>query len=312
MTAGRNRVLVIKHGALGDVVMALGPMAAIRAHHADARITVLTTAPYAAFLRLSPLADEVWIDERPRAWRLDRVIALARRLRGGRFDRVYDLQTSDRSSLYFRLLGTPKPEWSGTARGCSHPHTDPARDRMHTLDRQRAQLTLAGIAEVPNANLDWATADLGRFELPARYALLAPGGAAHRSEKRWPAERFGALARRLADRGMAVVLVGAERDALGAVRAVCPAAIDLGGATSLPELAALARGAVLAVGNDSGPMHLAAVAGCPTLVLFSAASDPDLTAPRGPAVTILRADRLAELDVEEVVAALPSQCRHLA
>ncbi|MEX2648120.1 MAG: glycosyltransferase family 9 protein [Alphaproteobacteria bacterium] len=307
MTASRSRILIIKHGALGDVVMALGPMAAIRAHHADARITVLTTAPYAAFLGQSPLADEVWVDEHPPAWRFDRVIALARRLRGGRFDRVYDLQTSDRSSLYFRLLGTPKPEWSGIARGCSHPHADPARDRMHTLDRQRAQLGLAGIVEVPDANLGWATADFGGFGLPERYALLAPGGAAHRPAKRWPAERFGALALRLAHRGMAPVLVGAERDALAATHAACPAAIDLGGATSLIELAALARGAVLAVGNDSGPMHLAAVVGCPTLVLFSGASDPDLTAPRGPRVAVLRAGRLAELDVDAVLAALPAR-----
>jgi ADP-heptose:LPS heptosyltransferase len=65
---------------------------------------------------------------------------------------------------------------------------------------------------------------------------------------------------------------------------------------------------VLAVGNDTGPVHLAAAVGCPSIVLFSADSDPALTAPRagtGGRVVVLREERLADLKVERVVAALP-------
>ncbi|MGH6719931.1 MAG: glycosyltransferase family 9 protein, partial [Alphaproteobacteria bacterium] len=87
--AGARRVLVIKLGALGDIVLALGPMAAIRRHHAADHVTVLTTAPYAALLGAAPYADDVWVDDRPGPWRPDRVLALARRLRAGRFARVY-------------------------------------------------------------------------------------------------------------------------------------------------------------------------------------------------------------------------------
>lgn len=299
---GTRRILVIKLGALGDIVLALGPMAAIRRHHAADHVTLLTTAPYAAFLGAAPYADEVWVDERPRPWRPDRVVALARRLRAGRFERVYDLQTSDRTAWYRRLFRHPAPEWSGHARGASHRHDDPARSRMHTVERHQAQLAIAGIAAVPAADLSWATVDLARFALPRRYAVLAPGAAPHRPEKRWPAERFAALARWLAGQGCAPALVGTagEAEALGAVAAACPDAIDLGGRTSLVELAALCRGAALAVGNDSGPMHVAAVAGCPTFVLFSAASDPARTAPRGPHVRVLRTPRLDDLELDAV------------
>ena len=99
------RILVIKLGALGDVVQALGPMAAIRRHHAGAQITLLTTERFADFLAASPYADRVWIDERPRWHDLGAVWRLRGRLREAAFDRVYDLQTSDRSGFYFRLLG---------------------------------------------------------------------------------------------------------------------------------------------------------------------------------------------------------------
>lgn len=302
-----RRVLVIKLGALGDVVLALGPFAAIRRHHAAARITLLTTAPYAAFLAASGYFDEIWTDDRPPLWRADRWLALRRRLRAARFDRVYDLQTSDRSGWYFCLMGPGgRPEWSGIARGCSHPHANPARASMHTVARQAEQLAAAGIAEVPPADLSWVAADIGRLGLGPRYALLVPGGAAHRPGKRWPVERYAALARILAERGVEPAVIGAAAEAplARAIATACPQARDLTGGTSLADIAVLACGAAGAVGNDTGPMHMIAAAGCPSVVLFSRESDPSLTAPRGPEVATLRRADLAHLSVEDVAAAL--------
>jgi ADP-heptose:LPS heptosyltransferase len=303
----RPRILVIKLGALGDLVQALGPAAAIRLHHADAEIVLLTSDPFAGFLADAPYFDEIWIDARP-GWRNPLgLLALRHRLRAAHFTRVYDLQTSDRSSFYFRLMGPgPRPEWSGIARDASHPHDTPDRNAMHTLERQADQLRLAGIAEVPPPDLSWIVAGLDRFDLPERFVVLVPGGAPHRPEKRWPAERYGALARELVRRGITPVVVGAaaERAAAAAILADCPEARDLTGETSLAEIAALGRRALWTVGNDTGPMHLLAAAGAPATVLFSAASDPALTAPRGPRVAILRRPRLADLPVEEVAATL--------
>jgi len=295
------RILVIKLGALGDIVQALGPMAAIRRHHADAEIVLLTSAPFAEFLRASPYADEIWVDGRPRLFDLPGILRLRRKLRGRGFGRVYDLQTSDRSSFYYRLLGPgARPEWSGIARGASHRQDDPVRERTHTLERQKDQLRIAGIAEVPPPDLSWVQADLRRFALPERFAVLVPGGAAHRPEKRWPIERYAALAASLSARGVTPVTIGGEAERpLGAA---IPAARDLTGGTSLAEVAAIGHRALWAIGNDTGPMHLLVAAGAPATVLFSAASDPALTAPRGERVIILRRERLADLPVEEVAA----------
>lgn len=300
--------MVIKLGALGDFVQALGPMKAIRDHHRNARITLLTTKPYAAFAQASGYVDEVWTDVRPKVWQVAKMLRLRRQLNGGRFGRVYDLQTSDRSSSYFRLF-SPKPEWSGIAAGASHPHTNPGRDRMHTLDRQAEQLKMAGIAAVPAPDLSWADADIARFGLAEPFVLMAPGGAPHRPAKRWPAEYFGELATRLAADGITPVLLGtdAECSILDTVKRLCPAAVDLGGMTDFLDIAALARHARAAVGNDTGPMHLIAAAGCPTVVLFSHDSDPALCAPRGTKVALLRVPSLASLSVDAVFGALEGQ-----
>jgi ADP-heptose:LPS heptosyltransferase len=301
------RILVIKLGALGDMVLSFGPFAAIRDAHAGAKITLLTTPPYDGFMGESPYFDEIWTDKRPKILQPRSWLALRRRLQGGNFDFVYDLQTSDRSNWYYRLMGPgPRPHWSGIATGCSHPHRNPDRDAMHTIERQAEQLLHAGIDRTPPADVSWLSADTARFGLGKRYVLLVPGGAAHRPEKRWPVESFAALARNLAADGFEPVVLGGsqERDLGESIRAVCPGARDLTGETSFADIAVLARAAAGAVGNDTGPMHLIAAAACPALILFSAASDPLLTQPRGPAVSVLESQNLADLAVADVAAAL--------
>ena len=298
------RILVIKLGALGDVVLAFQPFADIRAHYPDAEITLLTTAPFAPLLSASPWFDRVVVDSRPAWWDMPGLRRLRRALRG--FDLVIDLQTSARSSRYFRLAG--RPAWSGIARSASLPHANPGRNAMHTVERQRDQLAMAGIPGSPAAGLGWLTG--AAASVPGPYALIVPGAAPHRPGKRWPACRFAALAQEVAARGLQPVVIGTAADSPLAKTIVeaCPSARNLTGRTSLPELAALAGHAVLAVGNDTGPMHLAAAVGCPCVVLFSAESDPALTAPRG-RVAVLRARDLADLPVERVAAALPARHR---
>ena len=249
-----TRILVIKHGALGDFILALGPLAAIRGAHPKAQITLLTTGPFQALAEASGYVDRVWLDERPKWHAVGRWLALRRRLRQGGFQRVYDLQTSDRSSFYFRFFARgARPEWSGIATGASHRQRLGERRRLHTIERQRAQLGAIGIAEVPLPDLAWATADLTRFALPADYALLVPGGARHRPRKRWPWQGYAELAKRLAAGGLSPLVLGGadERPLADAIAAVCPAARNLCGETSLFELSALARAARLAVGNDT-------------------------------------------------------------
>jgi ADP-heptose:LPS heptosyltransferase len=304
---GRPRILVIKLGALGDIVQALGPAAAIRRHHGDAEIVLLTTAPFADFLGKAPYFDAVWVDERPGPLDIAGLLRLRRRLRAAGFLRVYDLQTSTRTNWYFRLLGPgARPQWSGVARGASHPHDNAVRNTMHTLDRQADQLRRADIPDVLPPDLSWVRADLGRFRLPERFFVLVPGGASHRPEKRWPVERYAALAEILASRAAVPVVVGgpAERALGAAISAACPTAHNLTGDTDLVEVAALGQHALWAVGNDTGPMHLLVAAGAPATVLYSEASDPGLTAPRGPRVSILQRKSLGDLRVEEVAATL--------
>lgn len=309
-TANPERILVIKLGALGDFVQALGPMAGIRKHHPGAHMVLLTTKPYVDFAKASGLFDDVWVDEfRPKAWQLGRVLKLRQKLKSGTFTRVYDLQTSDRSSFYYYILGPGRrPEWSGAATGCSHPHANSERGELHTIERQREQLKMAGIDDVPAPDLSWARADVSRFALASPYALLVPGGAPHRPGKRWSAERYAKLANRMLAKGITPVLLGtrAEQGVLKLIGHEAPGCVNLCAKTDFLDLATLAQGAKVAVGNDTGPMHLIAAAGCASLVLYSHDSNPALCAQRGPRVEIIRRESLESLKEAEVWDALSS------
>lgn len=312
------RILVIKLSALGDFVLALAAMKRIRDAHPKAHITLLTTPPYEALAKSSPYFNAVDTGGRPEgfaAW-----MALRKRLRDARYDRVYDLQTSAHSNRIFQALRPNPPAWSGIAFGCSLPHRNPQRNSMHTLERQADQLMYAGIwpdaptepGKAPPPDLSWIVKS-APHERPADgmkprpYVLFVPGGSAHRLDKRWPVEKYAELGHLLYARGFDVVIIGGpqESELAQAIQRKAPRARDLTGRTDFARVAMLGARAALAIGNDTGPLHLAAAAGAPTIVLFSKASDPSLSAPRG-RVAIIQADNLADLAVAQVAQAANS------
>lgn len=302
-SAASREILIIKLGALGDFIQALGPMPEIRQYHADDRITLLTTPRYAALASETKLFDDILIDRRPKALDLRGWLALRRALKRGGFGRVYDLQTSDRSGIYAWLFRPGRmPEWSGIVWRCSHPHANRNRDRQHTMERQAEQLLMAGV--YPVSLTPWLPP---AGSVPAAvggrsFVVLIPGSSPSHLAKRWPARHYGELARRLKCVGYLPVLVGVHGEAdLGrAICEICPEALDFIGHTDVAGLAALARAATLTVGNDTGATHVAAAGGNPVVVLFSRASDPNLCAPRGKIVRILMEQNLADLSVEKV------------
>jgi ADP-heptose:LPS heptosyltransferase len=134
--------------------------------------------------------------------------------------------------------------------------------------------------------------------------LLVPGGSAHRPEKRWPVECYAQLASHLKARGLDIVIIGGPQESAMArhIQKAVGGARDLTGRTDFAQLAVLGAKAALAVGNDTGPTHLLAAAGAPTIALFSDASDPDLCAPRGH-VAVIRSPDLQALPVSTVASA---------
>jgi hypothetical protein len=224
---------------------------------------------------------------------------------------VYDLDGNRHSTHLFWLLcvrraltsGRALLAWSSVIPGTFLAWTDAHRAQMYLRDRWARQLKVARIPMVPATDLSWVARRVTAFNMPFRmnepYVLIAmdqgPGGS-------WPhLAEFARLAR-----GQVMVAVGlGPAPDMAALKAARPNLVDLVGRASLNELVFLAWAATGAVGTDNGVMHLTASAGCRSIVLYDARSDPALVGQLGSRVTILRRpQQLDAIPAAEVMAAL--------
>ncbi len=246
-----QNILLFKLGALGDVILSMPTMRRIRLYYRtpQARITVLTSPPYAELFRRCPYVDEVWLDPRKPIWRFHHFVAVARQLKYGGFDALYDLQGNRHTRRYHR--------WAlGTLPYCHNP-----------TERELP------LPQPPPASIDlspWIADDvqtiLHRHRIGDGFVLLIPGSSARNAHKRWPF--FDSLAKRLRADGWQLVTAPGPDD-IACCRAL-PATmlLDGGHPLSLFQLAGLCAHASLVVGNDTGPTHLAVHCGAASVVLY--------------------------------------------
>ncbi|MDP9196217.1 MAG: glycosyltransferase family 9 protein [Pseudomonadota bacterium] len=297
-------ILVIKLGSLGDIIQAMGAIQDIRLHHPDDRISVITTGPWKRLFERCPWVDAVLVGNRAPRWRLDRFWAVARLLRSRTWTRVYDLQNSGRTELWYRWFLKDTP-WSGQARGSSMHWAPPARRTVPIVERLSAQLAVAGVPAryTPLPDASWMADDISALLEEAGvkepFAVLLPGSSRAGAKKRWP--HYAALAQRLKNRGWTVVTVPGpdEADLCRPIPGIC---LTGGSFLDLFQLAGVLRRAALVIGNDSGPVHLASHLGTPGIALFGPAWPAALTGIRRPGFETLEVPSLADLSVDEAEA----------
>ncbi len=304
MSVSPLSILVIRLGALGDLIFCMPAFQAIRRAHPDAKIGLLTRKPFADFARHMPWFDEILIDPAPSSRDFTGWRNLRDMVRDFAPQRVYDLQGKTRQSILYALLGGPwGPEWSGAAPFCKFPRIWPPRPEWHFMDFLAAQLRVVGVEDSGSLDLDWLDASVDFLNLPEKFVVLIPACSPGAEFKRWPAEYYAELARDLIGQGYTCLAVGTRADAsiIDSIRALAQQVIDLSGRTDLFQLAAVLRRASFVIGNDTGPTHLAGVLGRPTLALFSGFGNPVWSHPPGPHVKWLQAPTLDRLSVADVV-----------
>jgi ADP-heptose:LPS heptosyltransferase len=313
MRQKREHILVIRLGALGDLVFCFQSFADIRSAHPDAEIVLLTRAPFAPFAQSMPWFDRVIVETHPGLIQPGEWAALLAEISAFAPDRVYDLQGKTRQTILYTLLGGVfGPEWSGAAPFCKFPRPWPPAPGMHFTEFLAAQLRAAHVPPGSPVDLGWLDAPIDRFMLPKNYAVIIAGCSADAPHKRWAGQNYAALAQALQARGIDCVAIGTDADAaaIAEIKSFAPAIIDLCGKTSLFELAGILRRAAIVIGNDTGPIHMAAAVGAPTLALFSGKSNPVWSKPPGQIVAWRQRPSLDYLDVGDVIAAMDSLIQH--
>lgn len=268
----KAHILIIKLGALGDVILATPHIKRIVEAHPDARVTLLTAPEYAVLVQGHPGLEVVTFRRRGLAEML-RVIAWLRR---SRFGVVYDLQGSLRSRIMTHVSGAGRRIGRRPAGVYTRTPAMTGGD-LHACDELNRLLEAAGIDSAPPQA--WlpdmreararVTAWLRVHGLQdARYVILHAGSSARWPSKRWAEAHYTELARALEARGCRVVWIGDEAERALNRRLARQAGLDAAGEFSLLELLALGQLAGFAVVNDSGPMHVLSAAAIPVYAFF--------------------------------------------
>ena len=308
-----NRILVVRLCCIGDILFTTPLLRALDANYPRARIGYLVSPWCRDLVAANPRVDEVIeYDGYGTDRRLRSALTAVRRLRAGRYDLALILHRTPLAHLLAWAGGVPWRvgfDWQG--RGFSLTHPVPYRARAHEVDRVLDCLQPLGAAadgtdlELPGREEHAAGAEAllhahGWRDDQRPLVALFPGGGENPGTvmptKRWDPAGFREIIRRLETeyRRGAVVFIGGRGDrevgdaVLSDWRPRLPV-IRLEGQTDLLTTGAVLKHCDLFVGGDSGPLHMAAAAGVPTIALFGP-TDPDRLAPRGRAHAAVRAD----------------------
>ena len=303
---GRGPILVRATNWIGDVVMTLPALEALRERYPENRLTVLARPWVREILASHPAVDDV-IDlarGRGRARDLAELWLAAGRVRRAGFGMAVLFQNAFEAALVTRLAGVPVRvgyDTDGRRLLLTHPLSRKSAPRgvhqtNHYLNLIRALGWRGGLRE-PRLHVAGEEREAALLLLekegvrPGRRIVGLAPGAAFGPAKRWPPERFAAAADRAADAWDAAVLVlGSEGDR-ESCRAVSSAMrrrpLDLCGRTGLGRAVALIASCDLFLTNDSGLMHVASALDVPTVAVFGS-TDPTATGPLGPRSRVVR------------------------
>lgn len=298
MPETKDHVLVIKHGALGDIMQAIGILMDIRNHYPNAKITLLTAPTYCHLMQHCPYVDYVIADNRAPIWRVDQQIKLKKKLNAQPIDLVIDLQNSDRTRMY-QQYWFANTVWIGR-------HAE-AEEPVSGLSGLITLLSNAGIS-VQYANqpdLSWMVEDvsgmLTKRGIAQDYIALIPGSSAQHLDKRWP--YYADLAEALIERGEQVVVILGPDEADLARHMLGTVMQDL----NWFALAGVLSGAKFVVGNDTGPSHIASYLNKAGLAIFgpkTSAIRAEIGRRRFQTITV---DNLATLTTTQVLETVLSE-----
>lgn len=266
-----SNVLIIKLGALGDVVMATSLINQIQSFHSTDNLFLLTSSPFDAIF-------QTWKDLSIHTVKRNglrnnlRTIAWIRK---NHFESVYDLQSNDKTGLYCALSGIGKRIGNHPRFPYNYHPKRPYTGQCHIYDHMLNVLESAGIQTKQTApSLPATNEEKRRIRLwlnensliKNNFIIIHAGGSRQHPEKRWPHHKQ--LAQILSTQNKTIVWVGGNEDAEVNDDLSSITGINASNLFTFSELAELGRYASFAITNDSGPMHVLSCSGIPVYAFF--------------------------------------------
>jgi lipopolysaccharide heptosyltransferase II len=294
------RICIFKVGAIGDVLMSTPMVHALRQRYPKAKIDYWTGTWSAKVLngnkdinRVIAFDDATFFKKR-----VDLMIGLARQIAAQKYDAMFILDKHWSLGTFGRLCNIPvRIGFDREGEGFAHTIAVPYGPVKHEVDYYLELAYRAGAKKVKQPKMEFALSNedkhfadqyfKSRGLNPKKTIAVIAGGAKNPGQnmpiRRWPTEYFAFVAQALAKEGWQIILIGkspGDDDTLPIMLQAVPNAVNAIADFSLQQSAALMQKCRMVICNDSGPLHIAAAVGTPTISIFGA-TDPHRKAPRG-------------------------------
>ena len=303
-----SNILIIKHGALGDIAQACGAIQDISENHNNDEIYLLTTKPYFNLFKKNPYISNVILDKRLSRLNVIYLYSLMKTLKKHNFSKVYDLQNSSRTSFYKKILfpRATKETWSSTETTLPEGSTKEDFDKDSVLSRFDHQLKSSGLDtnNTLSPNFLWSASDISQiknyYQLD-KYIILFPFCSPHLNSKKWPYynDLISMINEKSKNKFKVVIAPGPNeiKDASN-INALC--ILDNGKALDISQLASLIKDSSFVVANDTGPAHMTAHLGSKGVALFGSHITPFKVSIERENFKAIQAPELSKLSVEKV------------
>jgi len=252
-----KKILVIKHGSLGDITFALPAMNSIRIYFKYSAITLLTESKFVKFLKKSQNFDHFLIDDRKGLWKTTIVIL---KVFSNNYDLVIDLQNSKRTNFYnfiFRFLS--KAKISGSRSNAHYRYIIPEQGTESATAGLFKQLSMLNILE-NKTDYNWLNIDLNLNNFK-NFILFIPGVSKSGLHKQWKPGLFAQLAKHFENKGYKICVIGTKIDypSIKPILKECKNVINKIDQSPPEVVYTIAKNSHLIISNDTGPGHIAAL-----------------------------------------------------
>ena len=271
-----SNILIIKHGSLGDIAQASGAIQDICDHHSTDDIFLLTTNLYIDLFKKNSYLKEIILDKRLSRFNLIYLYNLMKKIKKNRFNKVYDLQNSSRTSFYKKILfpNANLSIWCSSETTLPNDKTKEEFDRNPVLERFNYQLQSSGIEtkHTMSPDFSWSCVNIDKIINEYKlnnYILLFPFCSPHLTLKKWPYfnNLINLIKEKYKDQFKIITAPGPneinEADQYDAIKI-----LNNGKAVNISQLSSLIKKSSFVIANDTGPAHMAAHLNAKGLTLF--------------------------------------------
>ena len=264
-----NRILIIKHGSLGDIAFSLPIIYAIRKHFSHAKIDLLTEKKYISFLKLSKYFSILIEDNR--SSNFFKTIKILFNLRKNDYDLIIDLQNSSRTgyyNLFFRIFS--KSIISSSRKFAHFRYIIPPQGTETTTQGLMNQIKMLDIKATNDLKYEWLQTDLNE-EYNNKFILLIPGVSPKGKKKQWNPAHFAEIANFYENKNYKICVVGTKNDysSVEPILRQCKNIINAIDSSPPDIIYSIAKKSLLTITNDTGPGHIASLSGAKILWILN-------------------------------------------